>query len=320
MTYPWEDPNAPSHIIARRPVMELPGPKGIRIDLPIRRSADNLPAVLDALSFGIVVMSHRGSSNGRLSVLLSSIPENYPVVVSSDSIADIDVERDMKVTEHHKAVFTHCTPWGGRAANAINCMNKTVWKYTLFLCDDVWLAPECVRQALHWTYLIQSKGVPLACLGVPGWESYHNWKHWGFEAWQQCLDEPWKLEAIPPNKAFEYCPALYKNPFGACMVINREAYTDLGGFSKDYWAHDDVFNHRVWTSGRWVSAAYYGRGYIHFGAQSWHHGESVEYVGEFKNATGLSTEASGAAQVAGIERARKLYGKFFEDLGGTDAV
>ena len=98
------------------------------------------------------------------------------------------------------------------------------------------------------------------------------------------------------------------------------AYDDLGGFAPEYWAHDDVFNHKVWLSRRWVSASYPGRGYMHLGAQSWHHGEAVEYVGSFKAATGMTVEESGRLQVEAIESWRPILGPIFVGLGGTDAV
>lgn len=318
--YPWEAPNAPEHVRARQPVMELRGKRGVRDDLPRRRPADELPTSLQGVSYGVVIMSHRGSSNGRLSVLLSSIPENYPVVVSSDSIDLDDVRADAYVAEHHGADFAHCTPWGGRARNAIHCMERASWDRVLYLCDDVWLFGETCRDALRWFVTFERHGLPLASLAVPGWETYHTHQSLGIPSWQHCLDEPWRFEAVPPNPAFRMTPALYKNPFGACFVISRAAYADLGGFSPSYWAHDDVWNHRVWTSGRWVSAGYPGRGYMHLGAQSWHHGESVEYVREFRDATGMTADESGALQVAAINEWRTKLEGVFTSLGGTDAV
>jgi hypothetical protein len=318
--FPWDEPAAPEHVRVRQPVMEIKAFPGIRKDLPVRRLPDELPWSLQQVNFGIVIMTHRGSSNGRLSVLLSSIPSNYPVLVSSDSISDVDIKRDEEVAKYHGADFTHCTPWGGRARNAQNCMEKSSWDRTLFLCDDVWLFPECVSDALRWTMTFYRHDIPVAVTGVPGWETYHNHKQWGFEDWDQCLNEPWLFEKVPPNPTLVKTPALYKNPFGACMVINRVAYNDLGGFASEYWAHDDVFNHKVWVSNRWVNVMYPGRGYMHLGAQSWHHGESVEYVGEFKDATGMSADESGAAQVASIYRWKdKLHDKFVM-LGGSPAV
>jgi hypothetical protein len=318
--YPWEAPDAPEHVRVRQPVMEIHHEAGIRWDLPKRRNADELPRALQGEDFGIVIMTHRGSSNGRLSVLLSSIPENYPVVVSSDSVAPRDVELDMEVALHHGADFAHCSPWGGRARNARHCMERTSWRITLFLCDDVWLFPETCSQALRWFCTLERHGIPLASLAVPGWETYREHTRWGFESWNECLVKPWKFEAVPPNPAFQRCPALFKNPFGACFVINRNAYTELGGFTPSYWAHDDVWNHQVWTSGKWVSAGYPGRGYMHLGAQSWHHGESVKYVGEFKDATGMTADESGKLQVESIYRWKDRLGHIFLSLGGTEAV
>lgn len=320
MKYPWELQDSPPHVQSRQPVMEIEADWGIRHDLPRRRPPDRLPQSLEREDFGIVVMSHRGFSNGRLSVLLSSIPENYSIVVSDDSVETCEVERNKEVCEHHGAVHAWCTPWGGRARNAQHCMEATKWRLTLYLCDDVWLFPEAVLQSLQWFRRLEMAGVPLALLGIPGWETYREHPRWGFESWDQCLREPWRFEAVPPNPAFQRCPALYKNPFGAAMLINREAYDNLGGFDGRYWAHDDVFNHKVWTSGAWVSAAYYGRGYMHLGAQSWHHGETVEYVGEFKDATGMTAEESGAQQVNWIYYWAERLGPVFLRLGGTPAV
>jgi hypothetical protein len=318
--YPWDAPGAPEHVRVRQPVVELHGPRGVRFDLPKRREADELPQALQGLDYGIAVMSHRGSSNGRLSILLSSIPANYPVVVSSDSIDPADIEFDRRVCAHHGADFSHSTPWGGRAANAIHTMACSNWRITIFLNDDVWLFPEACANALRWFHAIESQGVPLATLGVPGWHTRDEHPMWGFKSWQECMDEPWRFEAVPPNPAFQRCPALFKNPFGACMVVNRDAYQDLGGFTSRYWAEDDVWNHQVWTSNRWVNAGFPGRGYMHFGGQSWHHGESVEYVGEFKDATNMSAEESGRLQVESIYRWKDKLGSVFLKLGGTEAV
>ena len=318
--FPWQVDSAPEHVRVRQPVMELKGPRGPRLDLPPRRAAIELPTSLHDVSFGIAVMSHRGCSNGRLSVLLSSIPANFSVIVSSDSIAMEDVEGDREVCAHHGVDFSHSHPWGGRAKNAIHTMACSNWRITMFLNDDCWLFPEAVINALRWFCTLEREGVPLAALVVPGWETYREHVKWGFASWQQCLDEPWRFEAIPPNPNFYRCPALYKNVFGTCMVINRDAYNDLGGFTPHYWAEDDVFNHQVWASGRWVNAGFPGRGYMHLGAQSWHHGEAEEYVGSFRAATGMTVEESGRLQVEAIERWRQKLGPIFARLGGTDAV
>lgn len=320
MTFPWEKPDAPEHVRKRMPVMEIAAPSGIRRDLPRRRPADELPLSLQKENYGIVIMTHRGSSNGRLSVLLSSIPANYPVVVSTDSIDAKDVQLDAEVASYHGADIVHCAPWGGRAKNAIHCMQKTSWEITLFLCDDVWLFPETCMDALRWFITFERHYIPVASVCVPGWETYREHEKWGFSAWPQCLLEPWRFEAVPPNPQFMRGPSLYKNPFGACFVINREAYDELGGFSPNYWAHDDVWNHKVWLSQKWVSAGYPGRGYMHLGAQSWHHGESAEYVREFKDATGMTAEESGNLQVRSIVRWQKDLAHVFFNLGGTPAV
>lgn len=320
MIYPWEMPDAPKHVKVRQPVMELKGGVGCRNDLSKRRAPDELPQVLKNLDFGITIMTHRGSSNGRLSVLLSSIPSNYPVVVSSDSISEFDIEQDKKVCEHHSAEFHHCTPWCGRAKNAIHTMKIAKWDIVLFLNDDVWLFPEAVSSALRWFYTLRGFGVPLACLGFPGWETYREHSQWGFTSWQECLDKPWMFESVPPNPAYNRCPALYKNPFGACMMISQSAYQDLGGFTPLYWAEDDVFNHQIWLSRNWVSAAFPGRGYMHLGAQSWHHGETVDFVGEFKDATGMTPEESGKLQAEMMKVWATKIGHIFESLGGSRVV
>lgn len=320
IVYPWDEPGAPEHVRVRQPVMEIPAPAGVRHDLPRRRPADELPRALQGQSLGIVIMSHRGSANGRLSVLLSSIPENYAVTVSSDAVAPVDVALDREVAEYHGAQFRHCTPWGGRARNARHCMEVTDWRWTLYLCDDVWLFPETCKDAFAWALRFERHDIPIATVGVPGWETYREHVQWGFASWAQCLAEPWRFEAVPPNPAFRMCPALYKNPFGACMVINRDAYNDLGGYATEYWAHDDVWNHKVWLSDRWVNAAYSGRGYMHLGAQSWMHGETVMYVGEFRDATGMTAEESGHLQVLSMERWRVKLAPAFAQLAGTDAV
>jgi hypothetical protein len=323
MNLPWEEPGAPDHVVKRQPVMEIPSEPGIRHDLPRRRRADELPRGCQGVSFGIGVMSHRGASNGRLSVLLSSIPENYPVVVSSDSVAEEDFQLDVEVAEWHGAEIQRCTPWGGRARNAIHTMEVAPWERVLFLCDDVWLFPEAVRDALGWFVRLENVEIPLATLTVPGWETYapELHKRWGFETWGQCLKQPEKFEAVPPNPAFRMCPALHKNPFGACMIVSRRAYEDLGGFATEYWAHDDVWNHKVWTSGKWVNVAYHGRGYMHLGAQSWHHGESAKYVGSFEAATGMRAEESGKRQAeAMVEWGEGWVGERLLKLGGTRSV
>src|SRR6185436_18395308 len=98
------------------------------------------------------------------------------------------------------------------------------------------------------------------------------------------------------------------------------AYEDLGGFAPEYWAHDDVWNHKVWTSGRWVNAAMPGRGFVHFGGQSWHHGESEKYVGSFKAATGMTADESGAAQAQAQEAATAEWSRIFLQLGGTPSI
>lgn len=273
-------------------------------------------------SAGVVIMSHRGSSNGRLSVCLSSIPENWPILVCSDSIDEADVEMDRYVAAYHGAGFHHATPWSGRAGNAKACMENSDWLWTLFLCDDVWLFPETVSDMLRWSIIMQQHDIPLAALAAPRFETYKPEEHqaYGFATWGQVLAEPWKLEKLPPPMGFQKTPALYTNPFGACMMLNRIAYIDVGGFATEYWAHDDVYNHKVWTSGRWVNACYPGRGFVHLGAQSWHEGETEEWVGKFKDATGMTAEESGAEQARmKMLWAAQLRDKF-EMIGGQAAV
>lgn len=319
IAYPWEDQNAPEHVRNRQAVWNMKGPV-LRIDLPKRRPAVELPRALQGLSYGAVVMTHRGYSNGRLSILLSSLPENLPVHVSSDAITENEAAMDQMVADHHGADFSHHKPWDGRAGHAIQCMNATNWDYTLFLMDDVWLAPEVTVEVLRWTYMMLGHGVPLAALAIPGWELYHHWQDFGFTSWQDSLDRPQLLEAVPPNPSFLRAPCLYRNPFGACSVIVRAAFNDLGGFSPKYWAEDDVFNHRVWLSDRWVNAAMPGRGYCHYGAQSNHFGETAEWIGTFQAATGMTAEESGKLQAESQGRWKAKLGGIFLSLGGTPSV
>ena len=319
----WDDPNAPEHIRTRQTVHRLdPSPDctdGIRTALPRRWPADEVPLSLRGYDFGVTIMTHFGASNGRLSTLLSSIPENFPVTVASDGIAG-EADADRVVADHHGARFSHLAQWGGRAANAIHAMDAQKHDVVLFLNDDVWLFPETCLTALRWFHTLSAL-MPLASLACPGWEtvSVHanpNWAKWGYASWQQCLDEPDRFNAIPPHPNFALGPRLWKNPFGACFIINRVAYTDLGGFTPLYWAEDDVWNHQVWCSDRWVSASYPGRGYMHLGAQSWHHGESEASVGSFQAATGMTTDESGACQVVSMERWQAQLGLVFACLGG----
>ena len=199
-------------------------------------------------------------------------------------------------------------------------MEVAEWDVVLYLCDDVWLFPEAIADMLRWWYIFTSRGVPLAVLAVPGWQAYDHWKSWGFSTWNQTLEQPWRLESVPPNPAWSRCPALFKNPFGACMLMSKKAYEDLGGFSEKFWAHDDVYNHKVWLSGKWVNASYPGRGYIHYGAQSWHHGEAQRFVNNFSDATGMSPEESGKLQAESMEKWRDKVGHIFESLGGEGIV
>ncbi len=317
--YPWEDPNAAEHVRNRQTVWHLEGPS-LRIDLPKRRPAIELPRALQGLSYGAVVMTHRGYSNGRLSILLSSLPENLPVVVSSDAVTQREMEMDREVAEWHGADFSWSTPWSGRAGHAIQCMEVTSWDYTLFLNDDVWLFPEATVEALRWTYIIEKAGVPLAMLAMPGFESYHDHAKWGFTSWQECLDQPWRFEAIPPHPKFLMAPSLYQNPFGACMVIVRKAYNDVGGFAREAWSHDDTINHRIWLSKKWVNAAMPGRGYVHYGAQSNHFGETQEYMGSHLAATGMTADESGHAQAEIKEKMARVYADIFLRLGGTPCL
>lgn len=318
--YPWEAPDAPEHVRKRQRVWkDMTGPS-IRIDLPKRRPAVEMPRALQGLSYGAVVMTHNGFENGRLSILLSSLPENLPVHVSSDAIDENEMEQDLNVAVYHGADFSWHTPWSGRAGHAIQCMATTNWDYTLFLCDDVWLFPEATIEALRWTHILREAGIPLACLAMPGFESYHDHKKWGYSSWQECLNDPSKFEAIPPHEKFLMAPALWQNPFGACMVIVREAYNDVGGFAQESWAHDDVLNHRIWLSRRWVNAAMPGRGYVHYGAQSNHFGETEEWIGSHKAATGMTPEESGKAQSEIKIEMANCYGTILQTLGGTPCL
>lgn len=320
----WNHPMAPEHIKTRQVVMQLQPPPdcvdGIRTALPRRRPAEEVQPVLRGYDFGLTIMTHYGASNGRLSTLLSTIPENYPVTVASDGI-DAEAAADRHVAEHHSARFSHLAAWGGRAANAIHAMAAQSHEIVLFLNDDVWLFPEAVKDALRWWHVLSQLG-PLASLACPGWETVGlhadpNWAKWGYTSWQQCLDEPDRFNAIPPHPAFQLGPRLWKNPFGACFVIGRTAYNDLGGFSPHYWAQDDVWNHQVWTSDRWFSATYPGRGFMHLGAQSWHHGESQQSVGSFLAATGMEPEASGALQYEKMAVWQGRLQSRLMDLGGS---
>lgn len=319
----WDDPAAEPHVRARQTVMQLAPPPdcrdGLRTVLPRRRPADEVPPSLRGYDFGLTIMTHYGASNGRLSTLLSTIPENYPVTVASDGIG-AEADADRAVADAHGARFSHLGTWGGRAANAIHAMDAQRHDVVLFLNDDVWLFPEACLTALRWFHTLSAL-MPLASLACPGWETVHehsnpNWLKWGYRSWQQCLDEPEHFHMIPPNPAFALGPRLWKNPFGACFVINRAAYVALGGFTPLYWAEDDVWNHQVWCSDAWVSASYPGRGYMHLGAQSWHHGESAASVGDFRAATGMTPEESGARQVRAMERWQHLLGPVFARLGG----
>ena len=319
MTYPWEDPNQPEHVRNRQTVWHLTGP-AVRTDLPKRRPPYEYPRSLQGLSYGCVVMTHRGYTNGRLSILLSSLPQNLPTIVSSDAITPSEMALDRTVAEYHGASFVHHAPWDGRAGHAIQCMAVAPWDYILFLMDDVWLAPEVTIEALRWARIYEEHGVPLASLAIPGWELYHHWQDFGFSSWQDTLDHPERLESVPPNPRFLLAPCLYKNPFGACWLIVRKAYEDLGGHKREYWAQDDTFHHQVWLSDKWVNAAMPGRGYTHYGAQSNHFGETAEWIGTFEKACGMSADESGKLQYEFMHRWAYKLGPVFEKLGGTRMI
>ena len=319
VSYPWEDPSAPEHVRNRQTVWHLTGP-AIRTDLPKRRPPVELPRALQGLSYGAVVMTHRGHTNGRLSILLSSLPANLPVLVSSDSITTGEMDLDWEVAEYHGADFSHHAPWDGRAGHSIQCMEVTSWDYTLFLMDDVFLQQDVTVEALRWAYIMRTAGIPLACLAIPGWELYHHHKDFGFSSWQDSLDHPERLDSCASNPSFLRAPCLYRNPFGACMLIMRDAYKDVGGFPREYWANDDCLNHKTWLSGKWVNAAMPGRGYLHYGAQSNHFGETAEYIGSFKAATGMTAEESGEKQAKMQFQWKALLHDKFMALGGTDSV
>ncbi len=104
------------------------------------------------------------------------------------------------------------------------------------------------------------------------------------------------------------------------MMMFRPAYDDLGGFATEYWAHDDVYNHKVWFSRNWVNCCYPGRGFVHLGAQSWHHGETQEYVGSFEAATGMIAENSGQQQTIFKMEAEEKYAEIFRKLGGQPGL
>ncbi len=318
--YPWEDETQPVHVRNRQRVWETMTGNMIRLNLPRRRPPYEYPRALQGLSYGAVVMTHKGYDNGRLSILLSSLPANLPCIVSSDAITPGEMDLDRTVAEHHGADFVHHAPWDGRAGHAIQCMAVAPWDYVLFLMDDVWLAPEVTIEALRWTRILEGVGIPLASLGIPGWELYHHHKDFGFTNWQHSLDMPQLLEGVPPNPSFFRAPCLYKNPFGACWLIVKRAYEDLGGFPKEYWANDDCFHHRVWLSNKWVNAAMPGRGYCHYGAQSNHFGETAEYIGSFEAACGMAAEVSGAKQYESMKLWNKVFEQKFLKLGGTGMV
>ena len=320
VVYPWEKEDAMWWVKVRQPVHEIKAPHGIRHDLTPRRPSCEMSPNLSKLDFGIVIMSHRGFSNGRLSVCLSSIPYNIPVTVCSDDIDSTDLEEDRKVCERHHATLHHCTPWGGRAKNAIECMKCTTWEWTIYLCDDVWLFPETPVDMLRWSYTFHQNGIPMAALCAPRFETYHEHREMGFDNWPECLEKPWKFECLAPPPKFQQGPSLYKNPFGACMMMYRPAYEDLGGFASEYWAHDDVYNHKVWFSRKWVNCCYPGRGFVHYGNQSGHHGETAEWIGAFKDATGWEPNDSGAKQYEYMAEAAEKYGEIFLKLGGQPQI
>jgi hypothetical protein len=74
------------------------------------------------------------------------------------------------------------------------------------------------------------------------------------------------------------------------------------------------------SAGRWVNACYPGRGFVHLGAQSWHEGETEEWVGSFKTATGLTAEESGQRQLQQKLRWMAQLAPIFESLGGQGGV
>lgn len=322
--YPWLDPNAPEHVRNRQRVWKDMKGEMMRLDIPTRRPAYELPRALQGVSYGAVVMTHKGYDNGRLSILLGTLPSNLPVVVSSDAITADEASLDRTVADFHGAQFVWHTPWDGRAGHAVQCMQVAPWDYVLFLMDDVWLAPGVTIEALRWTRILENVGVPLASLAIPGWELYHHYMDFGFKSWAETLAQPQKLESVPPNPAFYRAPCLYKNPFGACLVVVKRAYEDLGGWyggrEPKYWANDDTFHHFVWTSGRWVNGAMPGRGYCHYGAQSNHFGETEEWIGKFFDVTGFTADESGAKQYEWMKSWGERLGNVFLKLGGTVSV
>lgn len=318
--YPWENPTAPEHVKNRQRVWkDMKGPS-LRIDLPKRRPAIEMPRALQGLSYGAVIMTHNGFENGRLSILLSSLPANLPVHVSSDAIDENEMVQDRTVADWHGAGFSWHRPWSGRAGHAIRCMDVTTWDYTLFINDDTWWFEEATVEAFRWAHILTTAGLPLAVLAIPHFETYHCWKEWGFDSWQQCLDEPTRFEKIGPHPKFLMAPSLWLNPFGAGMVIVRKAYDELGGFAREAWSHDNTLNHRVWLSRKWVNAAMPGRGFIHYGAQSNHFGETQEWMGSHLAATGMTDEESGLAQRAVMEEMTVKYADIFLKLGGTPCL
>jgi hypothetical protein len=296
----------------------LDGPRGIRYNLPRRRPADDLPEELKQYNFGVAIMTHRGNSNGRLSVCLASLPENYPVVVSSDSVEKEDVEKDAEICRYHGAEFNWSTPWAGRAGNAINtmdCARGKGWDLVLYLNDDVWLAPETCRDILFWYNEYLKEGmVEVGAMMVPGWECYGHYDKLGFKSWQETFDNPQRLDFAPANPHFAKGPGM-GHPFGCAMVIVMKCYDEVGGFVKEFWAEDDAFNHQFLVSGRWFGPYHPGKGYYHFGAQSGHTGETVEWVGSMEDALGVTAEESGKMQEVYQNRWWEKYRDVFTRLG-----
>lgn len=304
-------------------VRQIEGQRGIRHDLPKRRARDILSPEIEKYNFGITIMSHCGGRNGRLSVLLSSIPENYKITVSDDAIEENDIALDKEICEWHGAEYHHHTPWSGRAGNAINAMKINNFDVILFLNDDIWMFPECVSNALRWYHILTQAGIPVGGLSIPQWETWGtgepschgNYKMWGFSSWDECLLEPWRLEAVPPNPA--YSMPQIGHVFGACMLITRQAYNDSGGFPMEFWAEDDAFNYTMLKTGKYISIKIPGRGYIHYGAQSWNRGETQETVGSWEKAYGISPEESQRIQTEIRNEWQQKIGNILARLGGA---
>ena len=79
---------------------------------------------------------------------------------------------------------------------------------------------------------------------------------------------------VKPNPHYSSGPGIGR-VFGCCMMIDRKVYNEVGGFPTNFWAEDDAYNYLVYKTPKWVIPYFPGRGYMHYGAQSWHKGEKT---------------------------------------------